>query len=393
MTKTAVAQRVQRISAASRRFEVPPSDDLIELSKGEPDLDTPAPVIEAMVEALHNGWTHYGNAQGDPELRAAIAADAAARHGSTVTAADVLLTHGGAGAITSTMLALVDDGDVVVCADPSYSLYRDAVALAGGVLREVPVLPGDERAGLLRLAAQAIEDRAVLILLCNPVNPSGAAYSAAQLRAFAEILDGTDIRVLVDEAYEAYIYTDGSFGTALGVPELADRLLFCQTFSKTYAMTGWRLGYLMSHDTAALQAIGDVHKTFNGTLNAAVQRAALAAVRTRDETVPAMLADYRERRTFVMERLREIPGVDFVEPDGAFYVFFGYDFAIPSVEMRDRLVSEFGVALRPGTEFGDGGEHQLRLSYTSAHDDLSRGIDRIAQAFATIAQEQRVTVS
>lgn len=393
MSHSTAAARVQRVREVSRRFEVPPRADLIELSKGEPDLDTPQPILDAMIDALREGWTHYGAVQGDPELRAVVAQDANARHGASYTAADCLVTHGGAAAITAAALALVGPGDKVVTADPSYSLYRDAVALAGGELVEVEILPGDEEAGLLRLAGRAIAEGAGLIMLCNPVNPSGATYARPALESFAAALAGTSIRVLVDEAYEAYIYREGAFATALEVEALRGRLIFCQTFSKTYAMTGWRLGYLLCSDAEVLQAVLEVHKTFNSCLNAAAQRAAIVAVRTRDETVPAMLEDYAARRRYVMDRVADLPGVRFVEPRGAFYVFFEYDLDIPSVQLRDLLVREYGVALRPGSEFGDGGEHHLRLSYTYSLETLAAGIDRLGVAFTELASREAVTVA
>jgi aspartate aminotransferase len=393
MVKPPLSARVLRVREVSRRFEVPASTDLIELSKGEPDLDTPRSVLDAMVAALEEGWTHYGPAQGDPELRLAVVSDANERHGADYRPSDCVVTHGGAAAITATALALVGPGDRVVTADPSYSLYRDAVALAGGELVEVEIRPGEEASGLVRLAHRAIDEGAVLIMLCNPVNPSGATYSRADLETFAAALAGTGIRVLVDEAYEAYVYEPDAFATALEIPALRERLIFCQTFSKTYAMTGWRIGYVLSTDTDALLAIFDVHKTFNGTLNAAVQRAAITAVRTRGGTIPAMLEDYTGRRAYVMERLSTLPGVRFVAPLGAFYVFFEYSYDIPSVELRDRLVRDYGVALRPGSEFGDGGERHLRLSYTYSLETLEAGIDRLRTAFSDLASAQAVTAS
>ncbi|NIH57608.1 aspartate aminotransferase [Brooklawnia cerclae] len=391
MATSPVSARVRRVRDVSRRNEVPAHADLIELSKGEPDLDTPRPVVEAMTGAIAAGWTHYATVKGDPELREALVTDANRRHGTSYSAADCVITHGGAAAITATVLALVDHGDRVVTADPSYSLYRDAVALAGGELVEVEIRPGDESAGLRRLAQRAIAEDATMIMLCNPVNPSGATYDRTELESLAATLTGTSIRVFVDEAYEAYVYEDGAFATALDVPSLIERLIFCQTFSKTYAMTGWRIGYVVSSDAQALQAILDVHKTFNGPLNTAVQRAAIEAIRTRDDVIPAMLAEYAQRRAYVMDRLSAVPGVRFVAPVGAFYVFFEYDLDIGSAELRDLLVREHGIALRPGSEFGDAGEHHLRLSYTYSMDTLAAGIDRLEKAFTELAGMRAVT--
>lgn len=382
-----ISSRVRRVQQVSRRTDPPVNNDLIELSKGEPDLDTPAVITQAMVAALSDGWTHYVNPNGDPELRRVLVEDANARYGTAYGADDCLVTHGGAAAITATMLALINHGDTVVTTDPTYSLYRDAIALAGGTMLTVEVQPGDEVAGLARLSQRAVEVGAKLVVLCNPVNPSGAVYSAEAMAALADGLLGSDILVLADEAYEAYIYADDVHATALSVPNLRARLIFCQTFSKTYAMTGWRIGYIFSHEPEIMRAISDVHKTFNGSLNAAVQRAAIVAVRTRNETIPAMLTIYRERRAFVMERLATLPGVTFVAPLGAFYVFFEYSYDIPSEELRDLLIREYGVGLRPGSEFGDAGEHRLRLSYTYGLQTLSDGLDRLELAFNTLAAE------
>jgi aspartate aminotransferase len=382
-----ISARVRRVQQVSRRTDPPFNNDLIELSKGEPDLDTPQVITQAMVDALSDGWTHYVNQHGDPELRRVLVEDANGRYGTAYGVEDCLITHGGAAAITATMLALINHGDTVVTTDPTYSLYRDAIALAGGTLVTVEVQPGDEVGGLARLARQAVEAGAAMVVVCNPVNPSGAVYSAEAMAALADGLAGTDVLVLADEAYEAYIYADNVHATALSVPDLRERLIFCQTFSKTYAMTGWRIGYIFSHEPETMRAISDVHKTFNGSLNAAVQRAAIVAVRTRNETIPAMLNIYRERRSYVMERLAALPGVTFVAPLGAFYVFFEYDYDIPSEELRDRLIEEYGVGLRPGSEFGDAGERRLRLSYTYGLQTLSDGLDRLELAFTTLAAE------
>lgn len=380
--------RTQRLQRASRRDDPPAgTSDLIALSKGEPDLDTPTVITDAMVRALHEGWTHYSPTQGDAELRQAITADLRSRFGAHFTADDCLITHGGAAGITSTILATVDHEDTVVVADPTYSLYRDAIALAGGTMVAVDVEPCNEVAGLSELAVRAAELEAELVILCNPVNPSGAVYSREALRALAEGLAGTDALVLVDEAYEAYIYTEDAYASALDIPALHSRLIFCQTFSKTFAMTGWRLGYVLTSQTPLRKRIHDVHKTFVGSLNAAVQRAAITAVQTRRETIPPMLEAYKERRAYVMKRLRALPGVEFVEPLGAFYVFFQYNYPITSVALRDRLIVDYGVELRPGSEFGDAGENRLRLSYTYGLETLAQGIDRLEGAFADLEEE------
>lgn len=384
------AQRITRVKEKSRRpaTGVVGRPGVVKLSSGEPDFATPQPVIDAMAEALNSGWTHYVPAPGVPELREKIASTINSRYGTSYEPSNVLLTHGGSAGITTTMMTLVDPGQAVVVADPTYSLYADAIALAGGKQITVPVNPGTEDEGVLAMAAAAREHNAALLVLCNPVNPTGAVYSAEALEKLAEELEGTDCLVLSDEAYQDILHTD-AYSSSVAIASLRARLIFCQTFSKTFAMTGWRLGYLVADD-AFIKIAGLFHKTMTGALNGAVQVAAIKALETQTETVPPMAAEYRARRKLVLERLSRIPGVTVTSPDATFYLFIHYDLNLPSEELRKLLSEKYGVEVRAGSEYGDNGEQHIRISYAYSRETLRKGLSILEKAFRDLTAQQAV---
>jgi len=196
------------------------------------------------------------------------------------------------------------------------------------------------------------------------------------------MLAGTDTLVLADEAYANLVYAGGGFVSTLAVPGLAERLVYCQTFSKTYAMTGWRVGYLVA-DPSVIAAAGRVHATVNGSLNTAVQRAALVALREAGPDAEAMRRDYAGRRRLMLDELAQVDGITFDEPDGAFYVFPRYAADLPSIEVT-RVLRAHGVAVRPGSEYGAAGEGHIRLSYAGSREHITMGIERLAKALASL---------
>jgi aspartate aminotransferase len=371
---------VQRVVAASRRVQQPQSTgDLVSLAMGEPDFDTPQQVVEAAAAALRSGRTHYSPLYGEPALRAGLAEQIGRLAGRTVDAADVLVTHGGTGGLTAAILAIVDPGDRVVIPDPTYSLYADLISLAGGVV--VPVPLADD----LHWDLDALETALVgakLFVFCNPGNPTGIVHSRAELERVGAALEGTDTIVLSDEAYADLTFTPEPFTSALEVPSLLERTVYCQTFSKSYAMTGWRVGYLWG-PSAIIAGAARVHNTANGSMNTAVQDAALVALETCDADIERMHAAYGRRRQLMSDGLSAIPGLQVSSPEGAFYLFPRYDIELPSVELVAAL-RERGVAVRPGSEFGAAGEHHLRLSYAASDEAISAGVARLAEAFETL---------
>jgi aspartate aminotransferase len=352
----------------------------IPLSMGEPDYPTPSPVVDAAIDALRGGWTHYGDLDGDPELRSQISAITADISGRPVDTSQVVITHGGSGAIAATVLAMVDPGDRVVIPEPTYSLYADAVALAGGI----PVLIGpDDTTGRLDIARIAIEARrARLIMFCNPVNPTGVVFDAAELAALGESLSATETFVMADEAYSGLVYDGRAFTSAVSVDSLADRLIHVQTLSKSFAMTGWRLGYVVA-PTEIATAVRDAHLTINNTVNSAVQRAGLVALRMGDQLVAPMRETYQRRRDLVVDLCAVSEHLSCFRPEGTFYAFLHYSAAIPAVELC-RLLADAGVAVRPGSEYGPSGEHHVRISFATDEARLEDGMRRIEGVLAKL---------
>ena len=367
---------VQRIRAASLRpsGSTPPGD-VIALNMGEPDFDTPQLIIDAAADALRSGYTHYGDMNGDPQLRELIARRSGAVAGRVIDPSCVLVSHGGAAGITASVLATIDPGDRVLLPEPTYSLYLDAVLMAGGVPVYIPNRP-DHHLDLDAIRAQAAG--AKLLIVCNPVNPTGAVFTADELARVGTLLD-PDTAVLVDEAYAYLVYGDKPFTPALAIQELRERLVYVQTLSKTYAMTGWRIGYVIAPPELA-QDVRLIHRTMNSSLNAAVQRAAIAALTAGEQIAQPMLAEYRNRRDFVVDRVASMDGAQMVAPEGAFYAFIKYPGSLASTEAAARLTSG-GVAVRAGSEYGPSGEGHVRLSFAADIPALDEGLNRMERVF------------
>ncbi|MEU9289114.1 aminotransferase class I/II-fold pyridoxal phosphate-dependent enzyme [Streptomyces sp. NPDC048275] len=374
------ADAVARIEAASRRTQQPQSQgDLVSLAMGEPDFDTPSQVTEAAHASLRAGRTHYSPLRGEQALRDALAGKLTGIAGAPVSAADILITQGGTAGLAAAILGIVNPGDKVVVPDPTYSLYADLVAMAGGTVVPVPLAP-DLHWDLDRLA-DALTD-AKLFVFCNPVNPTGIVHSREELDALADLLDGTPTIVISDEAYSDLDYTGRPFTSTISVDGLRDRTVYCQTFSKSYAMTGWRVGYLWG-PPSFIQAAARIHNTFNGSVNTFIQDAALVAVQSCDEDVARMRAAYEERGEIMRRELATIPGITLSAPEGAFYQFPRYDIDLPSVEVVAALRAH-GVAVRPGSEFGAAGESHLRLSYAASPQSIIEGIRRLADGLSAL---------
>jgi aspartate aminotransferase len=373
------SEAVRRVRATSLRPAASIArTDVIALNRGEPDFATPDVVIDAMIEALREGYTHYGPIGGDPDLRALIARQASQLAGDRIDPKSVSISHGGTAAVTASVMAVVDRGDRVVIPEPTYSLYFDAVRLAGGEV--VHVAHGPDH----HLDLDTIVDRAAgakLLVLCNPVNPTGAVLMAAELAELGGRLDKSTL-VMVDETYADLVYTGEPFTSALAIPKLRHRLVYVQTLSKTYAMTGWRIGYVIAPSGVAAD-VQLVHRTLNCTVNTAVQRAALAALTAGPRLAAPMLAEYRRRRDFVVDRIARMANAEAVVPDGAFYVFVKYGADLPAGEVAQRLL-DGGVAVRAGSEFGPSGEGHIRLSFTTELPALAEGLDRLERVFASL---------
>lgn len=378
MTK-AIADAAIRVAEHSQRWGSRPGSDIISLASGDPDFQTPGFITDALVNAVEAGFTHYVDGQGDIELRTALADQMARRAGARYSAKHILVTHGANSGLAATMIATVNPGDRVLIPEPTYSLYADLVRMVGGTPDFVP-LKDDFRLDLDELNKRAPGAR--MIVICHPSNPTGRVYRRSELNAVAQIATAHDLLVLADEAYDHIVFDGVEFVSTLEIPELRDRLIYCQTMSKTYAMTGWRLGYSALPETIA-PAVAQIHRTLNGPSNAAVQRAALAAITTPSDVTEQMRQEYGARRELVLDALTSISTVNVVPPEGTFYAFVGYSHAIQSRDLAQLSLSH-GVAVRPGSEFGPSGEGHIRIAFSSSRDDLQQGLSRLRAAFNSL---------
>jgi aspartate/methionine/tyrosine aminotransferase len=372
---------VTRVERNSLRVQQPPSSGgLVSLAMGEPDFDTPAPIRAAADAALAAGLTRYAPLLGDTELRSAINELVLAPTQAAGIHDEVLITHGGTGGLAAAILGLISPGDKVVIPDPTYSLYADLINFAGGQVVAVPLQQN------LHWDLDALADAltgAKLFVFCNPSNPTGIVHGAKELRVLAEVLSSTETLVLADEAYSELVYGTEPFVSALDVEGLVERTVYCQTFSKSYAMTGWRVGYLTG-PKAVIGACARVHNTVNGSVNTAVQRAALAALTDGAPYVAAMREAYARRRLLMRTELSKVPDLEIGESEGAFYFFPRYSQAVSSVEAV-RVLREHGVAVRPGGEFGVNGEGHVRLSYAASDEAIVEGVARLARGLSTLS--------
>jgi aspartate aminotransferase len=356
----------------------PPGPGVIQMHTGDPDFPTPAFIAEALNDAVERGYTHYGAFQGDPELRAVIAEQLTKRTGTTWTGADILVTTGGSGAVYSAMFAYLNAGDQVLIPDPNFSQYADVATMIGAEATYVRQT-ADFHLDLDQLKAAA-GPRAKMVILCNPCNPTGVVLHRAEIQELVDWCIERDLWILADEAYDYLVYDGREHVSVLDFPGIEDRLLFCQTFSKTFAMTGWRLGYLAGKNGVAANSLA-VHRTTANAANAAVQRAGLVALTTPSDEPARMLEEYAFRRQMLDEILSKADGLSWRPPEGTFYAFIKYESDLTSKEMAAFLL-ERGVALRSGTEFGPAGEGYVRLSFATSRENILEGARRLAAAAA-----------
>ncbi len=372
---------VQRIEATSQRPSRRPGPGVISLASGDPDFETPDYIRQALIDAISAGYSHYADGQGDPELRAALASLASSSAGTEIAANQVLVTHGGSAALTAAILGTVNPGERVLIPEPTYSLYADLTRMIGAEPIFIPQTP-DFHLDLDAIEAEAAKG-ASLLVVCHPCNPTGVIYSNDELRALGRMAEKHDFLVLSDEAYEHIVFAGHPFTSTLAIDELRDRLIYCQTFSKTYAMTGWRVGYLIAA-APITAAAARIHRSLVGPMNSAVQRAALAAVTTESDWPERMRVEYEARREIVGKLLSDVPGVSVRLPDGAFYAFVKYEGNPTPLEVVEAAY-DLGVAVRAGTEYGPSGDGYVRLAFATSREELTEGVMRLRSLLASLA--------
>jgi aspartate/methionine/tyrosine aminotransferase len=351
---------------------------IIHLEIGEPDFDTPANVVEAAVDALHKGWTHYGPSAGLPELRQTIADYVSRTRGVKVTPEEVVVVPGGKPIIFFTILTLIDEGDEVIYPNPGFPIYESMINYVGG--RAVPIQLREERDFSLNVdeLAALITDRTKLIILNSPQNPTGGVMQRKDVEQVAKVIGDRNILVLSDEIYSRLLF-EGEHFSIMSVPGMQERTILLDGFSKTYAMTGWRMGYgVMRADLAA--HITRLMTNSNSCTASFTQVAGIEALRGDQSSVDHMCAEFKRRRDAFVAGLNKIKGFSCRMPKGAFYVFPNITkTGWKSKPLADALLEQAGVAALSGTAFGGFGEGYLRFSVANSLENLQQALDRIDQ--------------
>jgi aspartate/methionine/tyrosine aminotransferase len=357
--------------------------EIIHLEIGQPDFDTYPNVALAGIRAIATGKTGYNPSAGIPPLRQAIAEDAGRRRGFSFSAAQVVVAPGAKPILFFPLLAVLEPGDEVVYPDPGFPTYYAAICVAGGT--PVPIPLREERGFDLDLDAfdACLSPRTRLIILNTPGNPTGGILSAETLAHVAAAARRHDCWVLSDEIYARLVY-DGQASSIVSLPGMAGRTIIVDGFSKTYAMTGWRLGFGIMPEPLA-QKVDLLLNHSIGCTATFTQHAGLEAILGPQDRVEVVRATFQKRRDLIVQGLNAIPGIRCPMPRGAFYVFPNVaSFGRPVGELAEYLLNEAGVAVSPGTDFGANGQGHLRLSYANSSENIQKALERMAQALAAL---------
>lgn len=385
-----LAKRMQRLGTETA-FEVlarakaleADGRDIIHLEIGEPDFDTPRHIVEAAITALNSGYTHYGPAAGMPAVRDTIAAFVAADRGIEVSRENVVVVPGGKPIIYFPLTALIDPGDEVIYPNPGFPIYESVINFLEGVPVPLPLAEEKDFSFDLEDLRQSITDKTKMLIINSPQNPTGGMLSSADLDAIAELAVKHDFWVLSDEIYSKIIY-EGVHDSITTRPGMAQRTILLDGHSKTYAMTGWRLGYgVMPRELAA--AVAKLQTNCTSCTAAFTQIAGAAALTGPQDEAEAMVAEFKIRRDLLVDGLEAIDGISCRRPRGAFYVFPNIgSVGLSSKQVEERLLDDFGVAALAGTSFGAHGEGFLRFSYANNQENIKRALDRFASFVATV---------
>lgn len=365
-------QANERIAALSMQ----PKSDTIPLHKGEPDFRTPGIVCKTAYEAAKSGKTGYPLPKGDIGLRKAIASDIKTFATVDIDEESVLITNGATEAIYIAMKAYLNPGDAVAILDPCYSLYSTIAQQIGVEVINVPLGPGLRPD--LSLLGKRLRPNCRMLIINNPNNPVGTVLTRSELDAIADVAVEYGLMVLSDEVYDKIVFDGRQNTSALAVEKLANRTILVNSFSKTYAMAGWRIGYIVM-PREKIQSAFLIHLNLTNGVNSITQEAALKALSFGEKLWGPMVADYEKRRNLVCDELKKIGSIEFMKPEGTFYVFCKFNLEYTSGEITNRLL-DGGVAVRNGAEFGTRGEGYFRISFCQDKETIKVGLARIAKA-------------
>ena len=352
---------------------------IVHLEIGEPDFDTPSNVVEAGVNALRKGWTHYGPSAGLPDLRQALADYVSQTRGIKVSSDEVVVVPGGKPIIFFTILSLIDEGDEVIYPNPGFPIYESMIHYVGG--RAVPIQLREERDFSLDVdeLAALINERTRLVILNSPQNPTGGVLSRHDIEQVADVIGDRNIMILSDEIYSRLLFDGGQHFSIMSVAGMQERTILLDGFSKTYAMTGWRMGYgVMRPDLAAHMT--RLMTNSNSCTASFTQVAGIEAIQGDQSSVDHMRDEFQRRRDVFVAGLNKIKGFSCRMPKGAFYVFPNVTkTGWKSKPLADALLEQAGVAALSGTAFGEFGEGYLRFSVANSLQNLQQALERIDQ--------------
>jgi aminotransferase len=352
----------------------------ISLGGGEPEYNTPMYIVDAMKKAIDNGYTHYGDFRHILELREAVAAKYQT-YGVDVDPELVIITPGSTMGIYMTYSTLMEPGEEFITMDPCFFGYYDPAKLLG--VKSVPVPRyKDESWGFhIDDIRNATTDKTKAILICSPDNPTGSVLSDEELKEIAEYAVEYDVKVISDDIYDKITYDGHKFKSIASIPDMAERTIILNGLSKTYAMTGWRVGYIIAPDKETYDRLFSIQMSTFLVLNQAMQHASLAALTGPQDCVIEMVKKYEEKRNYTLDRWTEIPKVEITKPEGAFYLFPDLSaYGKTSSQLAKYLLEEARIAITPGHLFGNEGKGHIRNAYAQSMGDLEEGLDRIKTA-------------
>jgi aminotransferase len=359
--------------------------NVINLTVGEPDFDTPKHVVEAAIDAMRKAYTHYTPNAGLMAFREAVAEKVKRENGIDADPeTEVIATVGAMGALSLAMLAIIDNGDEVLIPDPGFPSYKAQVILAGGSPIPYPLREEDGFSLRVEEVEKLVTKRTKAIVLNTPSNPTSTVLSEKILREISELAIEKDLIVISDEAYEAIIYDGFRHVSIASLHDMKERTISIFTLSKTYAMTGWRIGFAVANRDIISQ-MTKLQEHVSAHPSSISQMAAVAALKGEKRHVAMMVKEYSERRELVLKGLAELPKIKCLKPQGAFYVFPNIKgFNMSSEEFAMQMLEKARVVLVPGTAFGDNGEGYVRISYATSKEKLAEALTRIKNALCTM---------
>jgi aspartate aminotransferase len=377
LLKGITASATVAISDKARELKVQ-GHDVIALAGGDPDFSTPKHIIDAAINALHAGDTHYPPAKGKPALIEAIIAKLERENGFKVDPNEVVVTAGGKWALYLAIAAVVNPSDEVLILDPSWVSYDPIVVLNGAEPVHITLKEEDNFRVTEALLKGQVTERSKLLIVNNPNNPTGRVLTKDEIDSVASVATELDLYVISDEVYEHLLYAGAKHYSLAAEPGMAERTITVNSFSKTYAMTGWRLGWLTAPETVAKLALKHQTQSITSATSFAMA-AGVAALNGPEDCILEMLAAYADRRRFMLKALTEIPGIECAPIEGAFYLFPKFpNTQKGSLELAKVLLEQSKIAATPGIAFGVAGEGHLRFSIATGMSDLERAVERLA---------------